>query len=362
MVIGEPEPGVGMNKGKIGAAKYTHGGDIYRNDVVLDFSVNVNPLGPPAAVVSLFRDLSQITKLITSYPDPECASLRNAIASHDGLSRDMIICTNGAAEFLSCLTKAIFPKKGLILAPAFSEYERCLEAVQAECIFADNEDSFIKAIEKVDMAFLCNPVNPTGVLLDSSFMKAALDTAEKNSTYLVIDESFLRFLKDFDRLTFRHITYDHKKLVIVDSFTKIFNIPGLRLGFGITSDLWLLNRMKAMLPTWNVSTISQQAGIIALGDGQYILDTITFLEEERRRLFGLLEGMGFKVIHGVADFIFFESHIELFHPLLSAGILIRDCGNYHGIDNGAYHYRIAIKKRHENDQLMTNIRKIVVTI
>jgi threonine-phosphate decarboxylase len=346
-----------MPKIKQREEKYAHGGDIYRNDVVLDYSVNGNPLGPPASVISIFSDPVRCAKLMSSYPDPECALLRSALAAHDGLPIDSIICTNGAAEFICCLVKAVSPKKGLVLTPAFSEYERCLEAVNAECIFTDDESMFIQAVRTVDIAFLCNPVNPTGVLLEGSFIKKALYAAEENGTYLVVDESFLRFLEDFDMLTFRGYLKTHRRLVIIDSFTKIYAMPGLRLGFGLSSDEVLRERLLKLLPTWNVSAFSQEAGIKALGEEHYIDDTIAFLKEERQRLSGLLKDLGFKVTMGHADFIFFESNIDLYRPLLASGILIRDCGNYRGMKPGAYHYRIAVRKRTENDLLIRHIRE-----
>ena len=336
--------------------KYSHGGDIYRNDIVLDFSVNGNPLGPPDTVLSLF---SNTERFLTAYPDPDCARLRAAIASRDGLSQDMIICTNGAAEFICCLVKAVSPKKGLILTPAFSEYERCLEANNAECTFTSDEGAFLQAIENVDIAFLCNPVNPTGVLLDRSFMDKALKAAEEGDTWLVIDESFLRFLTDYESMTLRSVLKYNPKLVVVDSFTKIYAIPGLRLGYGMTADRELKGQIKDMLPMWNVSTIAQAAGIKALEAKHYLEEAIAYLNDERQRLSQLLSGMGFKVTAGTADFLFFESSKELYKPLLSSGILIRDCNNYRGIGASAFHYRIAIRKKEENDRLILLIKKLL---
>ena len=160
-------------------------------------------------------------------------------------------------------------------------------------------------------------------------------------------------------MTLRSVLKYNPKLVVVDSFTKIYAIPGLRLGYGMTADRELKGQIKDMLPMWNVSTIAQAAGIKALEAKHYLEEAIAYLNDERQRLSQLLSGMGFKVTAGTADFLFFESSKELYKPLLSSGILIRDCNNYRGIGASAFHYRIAIRKKEENDRLILLIKKIL---
>ena len=292
------------------------------------------------------------------YPDTECEALCRAISEEDGIPAENIVCTSGAAELFTGIVRALRPAAGLILVPAFSEYERCLDAAGAKCIFTDNGEDFIRLLPEADVAFLCNPVSPTGVLLRSSFLAQAVTAAEEAETTLVVDESFLRFCRDFPSRTVRKSAARYRKLVVADSFTKFYGIPGLRLGFGVTADRMLRAKIRDSLPLWNVSGIAQAAGVLALKDRGYRSATLDYMDSERPRFTKLLEGEGLKVTPGEADFIFFASERELYRPLLEVGVLIRDCRNFRGMEPGVNHYRVAVRRKLENEELVRLISDI----
>ena len=138
-----------------------HGGDIYRNQNVMDFSVNSNPLGVPEAVIKVIREK---TDTIAHYPDMECEELRKAIGRYEQMSPEMILCGNGAAELLYAATLAVRPNKALLLAPTFSEYEKALDVVNANVTYYKlmrengylvQENILDQIVLELDMLFFC---------------------------------------------------------------------------------------------------------------------------------------------------------------------------------------------------------------
>jgi threonine-phosphate decarboxylase len=167
--------------------KYGHGGDIYGNPgITLDFSVNTNPLGmPEEARRALISHIDEYSR----YPDPECRELRAAIAKHENIPAEHILCGNGAADLIYRLCYAVKPKKALVCAPTFSEYELALEQagcritrylLKQENMFAFTEDIERHLTPDTDMIFLCHPNNPTGRLIPGDILERILFCARKN--------------------------------------------------------------------------------------------------------------------------------------------------------------------------------------
>ena len=173
-----------------------HGGDIYRHPDVIDFSVNTNPLGTPESVK---RAVQESVAKIEHYPDVRCEALREAISRFEQVNMEEILCGNGAAELFFAAVQAVWPQKALVIAPSFSEYEEALRSVGAEVEYyylceEDNfqirEDYVDKLSEEIDMIFLCNPNNPTGVLLERKFILEVL----KRKIYFIVVNSVIKAL------------------------------------------------------------------------------------------------------------------------------------------------------------------------
>ena len=160
--------------------RYEHGGDIYtygQEKTLLDFSVNINPLGPSGAVL---KAAGQGVLQMTHYPDSRCRKLRATTAKAYGVGEENIVFGNGAAELLFLLAFAKRPGRALVTAPAFSEYERALLAVgcivekiplKRERQFDPGEDVLESLTEKIDMLFLCSPMNPTGRTISAELLE-----------------------------------------------------------------------------------------------------------------------------------------------------------------------------------------------
>ena len=335
-----------------------HGGDIYRHPGVIDFSVNTNPLGTPESVK---RAVQESVAKIEHYPDVRCEVLRKAISRFEQVNMEEILCGNGAAELFFAAVQAVWPQKALVIAPSFSEYEEALRSVGAEIEYyylceEDNfqirEDYVDKLSEEIDMIFLCNPNNPTGQTIDRDMLIKILDRCKKQNIVVVLDECFLEFLDEPNRYEMSNLRGEYPNLLIIKAFTKIFSMPGLRLGYAISSNQDILEEMSWKLQQWNVSVPAQMAGVAALEKPkEYIRQTREYVSGQREYMRNIMKMMGYVVFASKANYLFFKGRPGLEKEALEAGFLIRDCQNYEGLSEGFY--RIAVRTKEENERLIT---------
>lgn len=335
-----------------------HGGDIYRHPGVIDFSVNTNPLGTPESVK---RAVQESVAKIEHYPDVRCEDLREAISRFEQVNMEEILCGNGAAELFFAAVQAVWPQKALVIAPSFSEYEEALRSVGAEIEYyylceEDNfqirEDYVDKLSEEIDMIFLCNPNNPTGQTIDRDMLIKILNRCKKQNIVVILDECFLEFLDEPNRYEMSDLRGEYPNLLIIKAFTKIFSMPGLRLGYAISSNQDILEEMSWKLQQWNVSVPAQMAGVAALEKPkEYIRQTREYVSGQREYMRNIMKMMGYVVFASKANYLFFKGRPGLEKEALEAGFLIRDCQNYEGLSEGFY--RIAVRTKEENERLIT---------
>lgn len=338
-----------------------HGGDIYRNQVNMDFSVNTNPLGIPQSV----RDAMQgaITH-VGEYPDPENALLTEALASHLLIPKERLCFGNGASELFMAIMHALKPKKILLPVPSFYGYEHAAEAAGCEIVafllreendFALQEDFYSFLTEETDLIFLANPNNPTGQKIDKAYgMKLLKRCLDKNIT-VVMDECFIEFVGEEHSFMEQLETFDN--LIIVRAFTKIYAIPGVRLGYLLCANQQMRKQICAQLPEWNLSTFAQAAGVAAIRETAYVKESVDYAKNERLFLENKLRELGIRVFPGDANYILIYTKIPLFERLLEKKILIRDCANFAGLSKG--YYRIAVRTREENEKLWKAIGECI---
>lgn len=352
--------------------EYTHGGDIYRNRVKWDFSANIGPFGMPEAV----REAAIRGVLAsTVYPDSETEELKCAIAEKEGVLPEQVVCGNGAAEVIYHLAAAVKPKHALLLAPTFSEYEHALRTVGCQCRyyflrekhgFQIMSDLLDQITEVIDLVVICNPNNPTGLLFPNNLYQPLIEKCRLRNCVLAVDECFQDFLADGDRLSFLDIwkTVGERQrgtLFLLKAFTKMYGMPGLRMGYGISTSRELTEKMKKERQAWNVSIPAQYAGLAALKEDAFAEKTRDYVAGERKWLRERMELMRFKVFDSRANYLFFKNPypVDLYERCLEKKVLIRKCGNYLGLD-GSY-YRIAVKRREENEILIKVLNRIVQT-
>ena len=344
----------------------THGGDwtAFKREYgyePLDFSANVGPIGVPVGVRLAVR---QAAEEADRYPDPDCRALREAIAAHDGVEPERVLCGNGAAELIWRAAFAARPKKALLAAPCFGEYEAALEA--SGCLverYAMGEsfrlgDDFLRMIDhNIDMIILCNPNNPTGRTIDPALLQRILTRCGEIGTRLILDECFVDFLDEPERHTAVGRLGEVSELLVLKAFTKLYGMAGVRLGYALCADAAFLDGMRQAGPPWAVSGVAQAAGIAALRKTEYVDRLRRLIRTERRWLYDGLSSLGLRVVPGEANFLLFRSETPLDAPLREQGILIRRCGDFSGLDDAWY--RAAVRTREDNEYLIRALREVL---
>ena len=351
--------------------KDSHGGNIYkkakelgiREDEILDYSANISPLGLPEYIRQAM--IKAIDGTI-NYPDPECSELKAAIAAHDGVEESFISCGNGGADLLYRIAFGLKPKKAVLAVPAFVEYEEALSAVGTEMKyyymgedFRIKEDFLSEITEDVDIVVICNPNNPTGLLTERSFIEKILEQASRKNAYLLLDECFLEICADEEAYTLKAYVKDHPNLIILKSFTKLYAIPGVRLGYIISANPQVIERVNRAGQAWSVSHIAQCAGVAALTNLEYKQKVIEIVKQELSFMKEELGKLPIRLFDGQANYLFFRAPgvTDLDKRMEQHGIMIRNCSNY--VNLGDDYWRVAVKSREENQRFIQAISEIL---
>lgn len=332
---------------------YTHGGDVYRNPIEYDFSINVNPLGMPLASIQAAHEGIVLTG---RYPDYRAEQLCRAIAKAQNIPADRIIPGNGAAELLYALGQTI-PGKALTLAPTFTGYAEAVAAGGGELTYASDEQELLaKMDDSIRLVFLCNPNNPTGTLFTREQILRVLAKAEAMQAYVCVDECFLPFLEEEASYSMLPYLAKHPRLLVLRAFTKIYCMAGLRLGYLACGDTELQSRIRAKLQPWNTSIPAQLAGIAALSDTEYLAKTRENLQAERAYLVPRLRELVAEVYDGYGNFLLFRDEPDLKERMLEVGVLIRACGDFEGLDDT--YFRIGIRSHSENQEFIRRLARV----
>ena len=308
--------------------------------------------------------------LCTQYPDEKVSKLSEAMAKKLDVPQECLLFGNGASELFVAIIHARKPKTVLVLAPSFSGYEHsaACEDCQVRYYYLKKEDNFeltehfvqelirqIKAHEAPDLIFLANPNNPTGACISFDLLSQIVFLCCEHKITLVIDECFIEFTKRQNESLIKtaiHSSY----LIVVRAFTKIYGIPGVRLGYLASSEN-IVECLRKQLPEWNVSLLAQYAGAAALQEDEFVQKTSEYVKKQREYLTEKLRLLGLTVWQGEADYLLFYSEKNLYEMLLKKKMLIRDCSNYKGLESG--YYRIAVKKQEENDRLIAALEAVL---
>jgi len=351
-----------------------HGGNVYRVaeelgvpvHEIVDFSASINPLGVPESVR---RVLHGSLSCLTDYPDPDAGELVDVLSQCLGVIKESIICGNGSTELIYLIPRALKPRRVLVPAPTFSEYERaCMVAsgpgesrelirhlyLEEDDGYEIRPDEFIKAMDGCDMAFLCNPNNPTGRVLSREAVRRIAGAAEAGRCYLVVDEAFVDFVP---RVSVVDEVSRNPYLIVLRSMTKFHALTGLRLGYGVFP-LDLVGEMKKAKEPWTVNTPAMRAGAAAVKDAGYREQSLSFMKGEKAFFESELGRLGIGFIPSVANFYLLKIHKanEIAASLRKEGILVRDCSSFPGLD-GSY-VRVAVKSREDNIRLFEELGRV----
>lgn len=348
---------------------YTHGGDIYgKNQIIIDFSVNTNPLGMPDEVK---RAVLERAESWAVYPDSRGRELKTRLSEYytkcndrHVLLPDDFLCGNGAADLLYSIVYALRPSKALLFAPSFEEYERALRAAGCEIrkYYLKEENGFSMELREdepfevfsgdLDMVILGNPNNPAGGAVSSDTIRKWADICLNNHITLVVDECFNWFLDEGNRFSCVSLLAEYSNLIVINAFTKIYAMAGLRLGYMMCKNREVLECVEGCRQPWSVSAPATAAGVSALALYRFPVRTRKLVAEEREFLKAGLELRGFVVYPTQVNFLLFRRRdgVDYFKRCLRQGILIRSCESFDGLD-GSY-YRVSVKTHKENEALL----------
>lgn len=334
-------------------------------DEIVDFSVNINPLGIP----DLVKDyLMHINGIGNRYPDSECKQLRDLLAQKYKIHPENILCGNGADDLLYRLIFAVKPKQAVIIEPVYEEYEQALKLfdcdvrhymLKPEDQFELNKDFRLMIKKECDILFLCNPNNPTGKVVDRDVLMELLKICRQNNVLAVIDECFMEFLRDWKDYTLKDVAANMKHVIVIDAFTKTYALAGFRLGFCISGNQDLLSRIYRYGQAFSVSIPAQLAGICALMDSEYMEKTYRLIESEREWIINELKKYGVKTYSSKTNFLLIQTNEEnVVQKLLDKGIKVRDCSKFYGLDSS--YCRVAIWNHSENLVLLQAFKELFV--
>ena len=263
------------------------------------------------------------------------------------------------------LCRAVNPRRALVPAPTFAEYQQALYSVDCQVEFfpLDGkkgfvlEENFLQALtEEIDIIFLCNPNNPTGLLVEKPLLEKILKRCQELDILMAVDECFLDFVPTPEKYTLKEYLETYDNLFLLKAFTKRYAMAGVRLGYGLCGNKRLLEKIEGVCQPWNVSSMAQAAGLAALQEREYVekgrqvtFQELAYLKEE-------LAALGYLVYPSQANYVFFTGPADLYEKLEQKKILIRDCSNYTGLSKG--YYRVAVKKHEENQQLIRALKEI----
>lgn len=352
-----------------------HGGDVWGLsrkykipiDKVIDFSAPINFLGPPPRAMEALRQFADIVKF---YPDQNPVGLKRGICNYvGGISSRNIVLGNGSMELIYRFTE-LFARgwETLIPVPSFTEYERVSKIVSSKPKFVSLQSDFSLDTDVIKGAvgsntrllFICNPHSPSGKLFHRDEILDLVNFCHERNIYVVLDENYVDFVHPVEKYTLAHCVDKYENLFVVRSFSKFFGMPGIRMGYGIACKR-LIREMESVQQPWCINALALTAAREALKDKEYIQKTKIQVRKEREKLTNMLVKTGFfKVFPSETNFLLVKilkngvTAKDLKEKLARRGILIRDCGDFRGLDDR--YFRVTVRSEKENSMLVDALK------
>lgn len=334
-----------------------------KNGVKLDFSAALNPLGIPPTVK---KAITENKLRWTNYPDPDCTLLRKKLSVHENIPLENIVCGNGGDDLIFRTICAVKPKKALVFLPCPSEYSRALE--QFDCntinIQLSEKKNFTVTSEiaefidpETDMIFLSNPNNPIGEVITPYTLSIIAEKCRRTDTVMVCDERYIDFICQEKKYSAKN--YFTNKTIIIKSFTKIFSMAGLPVGYALCGDENLAAKIKDAGRAYGVSGTALAAAEAAVKAEKFLKMSRKYVAVERRHLSEELTRLGLPVFPSKTCFLLFKCELPLDKLLLKKGIKIKNCSESYGLGSG--YFRISVRMKEDNDILIETIERILQT-
>ncbi len=347
-----------------------HGGNIHHwasvlgclpQDIV-DMSSNVNPLGPMDELMDFLRDRMDV---IAALPQADASDVVRRFGMRYGIDSERILIGNGTTHFIHALPQVLDTKRALVFGPTYSDYADAFLQYGAAVIhrISGPDNGFCHRLEELsekerecDTVVICNPNNPTGGRIERSVIEAFCRRHPER--FVVIDESYLPFS---DAEAHTTLMYGHlPNVMVLHSMSKIFRIPGLRIGFAMTSNEHIHRRFRDIQQPWSVNALAQEAARFLLDPDRqtdaFVAETRRFLNREKRSMTDELERIpGLQVFPSETSFLLlrlpvgFHAAVLVEEAVKTQRILLRDCSNFIGLDDR--YLRISLKTPDANRRI-----------
>ncbi|MBI3615901.1 MAG: threonine-phosphate decarboxylase [Candidatus Omnitrophica bacterium] len=348
-----------------------HGGNVWRAaqgpflrpEQLLDFSADLNPLGPPPALPRL---LEEGTRRVGWYPEPTYREFREAAGRLHGIDPAGVLPGNGTAELIHLISRWKAGGRVVVVVPTFTEYERAAAADRSQVVpwplrtgsgFSAPSWNGSLPFGRADLLFLCNPNNPTGTLWPKEQVLRLIEACEWTGTTVVVDEATMDLVEDGLRYSLVPSVQKFRRLIVLRSLTKAFAIPGLRVGY-LAAPPQIVEQLAAIQPPWSMNAPAAFVGTHLIQEEEYLSDSRSVLQKFRISLWEGLKGLSFLDPYS-SSANFFLCRLQdsalpnnrLADRLRDRGILIRVCDDFTGLESGRF-IRIGVRRPEENQRLL----------
>ena len=349
-----------------------HGSDLEKieeyyqipKEEIISFGANVNPLGLSEAVK---KELAANLDIISSYPDRNYTSLKRAIGNYAGINPEHIVVGNGSTELISLLISQRRPKEALLLGPTYSEYARELSLcggamtyynLREEQNFRLDISDFLSSLtDATELVIICNPNNPTSSALTCHELEEIIFECEKRNIFVMIDETYVEFSPCIADITAVPLVSEYDNFMVIRGVSKFYAAPGLRFGYGITSNKAFLTSLLAHQNPWSLNSVGAYAGELMLNDQEYFHRTRTLICSERdRMMYELSKLSGLKAYEAYGNFILVKilkdglTSFDVFEAAIREKMMIRDCASFESLE-GEF-IRFCIMSPEDNSRLL----------
>jgi threonine-phosphate decarboxylase len=326
---------------------------------LLDFSANINPNGPPPAVLSCLREAINNPSTIINYPDLDELELRRCIAAYVGVRSGNVVIANGFVPLLDAALRALSIRSCLVPVPAFVEYRQTLERSRLEMVphilepdsgFSFQADDLFS--KSCDAILLANPQNPSGTLCCQDELLRLAEKASKGNVFVLLDEAFIDYcpessiVQEIDRFP---------NLIVFRSITKFFGMAGLRVAYA-AANTDLCKQIQQSIAPWSVTSLASGAASVAVQDAPYAHQAIALNKLRREQLQVAIRKLGIHVCPSAANFLLLRLPGSIGRQqfwermILEHHIVLRNCSNYEGLTEEFL--RTAVRTETENKLLV----------
>lgn len=332
---------------------------------VIKMASNENPLGPSLPAVKAMRDK---VEMMHYYPDGNCFYLKEAVAERLGVSSDQLIFGNGSDEILSFLTMTYIHEgdEAVMVAPSFSEYDfamRLMGGVPRQVPlsgenFSYNFETILEAInERTRLVFICSPNNPTGSIVNKEDLDHFVEKLP-DGVLLVLDQAYIEYVADPAHPTGLDYIEKGYPVICLRTFSKIYGLSGLRIGYGVTTREIAaeLNRVRE---PFNVNAMAQHAALAALEDHEHVQRSRAMVFAGRKQLKEGFSALGLKPVPDEANFCFVDTGKDskaVFQGLLKRGVIVRT-GDIFGFPT---YIRVTYGTEEQNSRFLRALQEVLV--